>query len=575
MATVGNTGIHRSGSISDYLNNSYDGNDCIGLPWEYRLTTIDFGLDELMDLQAGPVELYKLPTIQSDVERISNRSRSISCSWYDIVDDIDSKAEIRNGDCMWSSFGAGTCSSNSNSNSNGVSNHNSNSSNGGSNSAASSYSESSAVPPAIVSGGASLIKREPEDEHEDAHETEDEEDNRTAPTTAATTTATLAEHINKLRSKTGTTATIPIPRPKASNGNILRYPSVKLSNSSSSNTAEQHIPPGASLLRKSNTKLQQMRYLSNLNNLSSSATLPSTLKTNSNDEHLSEFRHNVDLAACVMGSNNISLTQDSSSSCKSINNNNNNNDANNIDHLSRELQNKSKEFRIDKLPYRVPAVTPENIADVLDVISQHCDAAVSAAATLSPPASCSDGDSDDGECSVVDSSCGSATSLDGNCMQHISDHSYTRCNEMETTLETPSDSGEFTTFLPDSLSYELFELPSHNCTNCPRIRVTPSPPIESACASLHHTPSTSTSTHHTALHSPSIQLVLLPLPTLTWAHDDAPKNRSPTSTANVVNSASSGAHMLAAQFAGNLWEWKQQEEREKEVNGFGVKLSFH
>lgn len=471
MATVGNTGIHRSGSISDYLNNSYDGNDCIGLPWEYRLTTIDFGLDELMDLQAGPVELYKLPTIQSDVERISNRSRSISCSWYDIVDDIDSKAEIRNGDCMWSSFGAGTCSSNSNSNSNGVSNHNSNSSNGGSNSAASSYSESSAVPPAIVSGGASLIKREPEDEHEDAHETEDEEDNRTAPTTAATTTATLAEHINKLRSKTGTTATIPIPRPKASNGNILRYPSVKLSSSSSSNTAEQHIPPGASLLRKSNTKLQQMRYLSNLNNLSSSATLPSTLKTNSSDEHLSEFRHNVDLAACVMGSNNISLTQDSGNSCKSINNNN---DANNIDHLSRELQNKSKEFRIDKLPYRVPAVTPENIADVLDVISQHCDAAVSAAATLSPPASCSDGDSDDGECSVVDSSCGSATSLDGNCMQHISDHSYTRCNEMETTLETPSDSGEFTTFLPDSLFCQLFELPSHNCTNCPP------PPIESA-----------------------------------------------------------------------------------------------
>lgn len=110
-----------------------------------------------------------------------------------------------------------------------------------------------------------------------------------------------------------------------------------------------------------------------------------------------------------------------------------------------------------------------------------------------------------------------------------------------------------------------------NSSNCPRItaltalalELPPPHPIESACAFLHHTPSTSTSTHHTALHSQSIQLVLLPLPlpTLTWAHDDAPKNRSPTSTANVVNSASSGAHMLAAQFAGNLWEWEQQEER--------------
>lgn len=485
MATVGNTGIHRSGSISDYLNNSYDSPDCMGLHWEYRLTN-DFVLDDIMDLPSGAVDMYKLPTIQGDVERISNRSRSISFSWCDISDDIDSKTEIRNGDCMWSSFGAGTCSSNTNSNS---SNHNSNSSNsnGGSNSAASSYSESSAVPPAIVTGGALLIKREPEEEHEDTHETEDDEDNRTtaAAATTATGTLTVAEHISKLRSKIGTTATIAIPRPKASNGNILRYPSVKLS--SNSNTAEQHIPPGASLLRKSNTKFQQMRYLSNL---SSSATLP--LKTNNinnnNDEHLPEFRHNVDLAACVMGSNNISLTQDnnSSNSCKS------NNDANNIDHLSRELQNKSKEFRIDKLPYRVPAVTPENIADVLDVISQQCDAAVSAVATLSPPASSADGDSDDGECSVVDSSCGSATSLDGNCMQHISDHSYTRCNEMETTLETPSDSGKFlyttnysngprinitncsrTIVTPSLVSYysQLFKLPSHNCTNSPRTRV--------------------------------------------------------------------------------------------------------
>lgn len=410
MATVWNSG---SFGVPDYHLSNSDDNESF----------LDLGFDEF-DM------ICKLPSIQGDIERISAISRSTSLSFPDSFDDIDLKPEIRNVDCMWSATA-------NNSNNNSGSNNGSKNS-GGINSAASSYSESSAVPPSVVSGGALLIKREPEEEAEQerAAETEDEEED-----VAATTGATTAQSSNS-NSSSSRTITIPRSKPLDISCNGVKIPSldgnIKWIINNISNTAEQHIPPGASLLRKSNTTLAQNRqkncsmdipsnYRSNLSTGSNLAPLkipnsgssgPSAIS----DEHLPVFRHNVDLAACVMGSNNISLTN-----CA---------DANYIDHLSRELQNTSKE-RIDMLPYRVPG--SDNIVDVLDVISQQSDMCPAAAvSTLSPPASSSDCDSDDGECSVVDS----ATSLDGNCMQHISDHSYTRCNEMETNLETPSDSGE-------------------------------------------------------------------------------------------------------------------------------------
>lgn len=422
MATVWNSSSF--GGSEYHLSNSYDNDNFL-----------DLAFDEL-DLM-----ICKLPSIQGDVEKYSSCSRSTSLSFPDSFDDMDLKPEIRNVDCMWSA-------SANNSNNNGAGNHSGNSSSskntGGSNSAASSYSESSAVPPSVVTGGALLIKREPEEEveQEQAAETEDEEEDVVAAATTGATTEQSNSSSNSIMHNTSKSITIPRSQFQSQNNRCqIKLPSNKWMINGHTVT-DQQIPPGASLLRKSNTSLTQHRqkiHPIDYRGSSSSFVRPKTPGSSSSsssgasasDEQV-VFRHNVDLTACVMGSNNISLTN-----CA---------DANYIDHLSRELQNTSKE-RIDMLPYRVPGA--DNIGDVLDVISQQSDMCSGpAVSTLSPPASSSDCDSDDGECSVVDS----ATSLDGNCMQHISDHSYTRCNEMETNLETPSDSGE--------LIYTLFPLTS-------------------------------------------------------------------------------------------------------------------
>ncbi|XP_034097731.1 myc protein [Drosophila albomicans] len=389
----------------------------------------------------------KEQSIRGDVAKIA-AERS---SWMldDLHDIIDIKPDIRNGDCMWSSFGsANTCNNNSSSN-NGCNGGNNSACNGG-NSAASSYSESSAVPPAIVScSGTMMIKHEmTEDDEddvvdEDDNDNDDEEENCNSSNNSNNTSSNICS--NKLTTF-ATSARITI-RPNKS-ATQMRYNNNNTTSYSSNNNVEQHIPPGASLLRKSNpstvvsaTALKLKQQYHSLNRRSSpkesTFVFPDPPHQDNNKEDASMapvFRHNVDLAACLVGSNNISLTSSSEPNYH-------------IDHISRELQNGKSRFDLYHSNYQ------PQISDVLDVISQQvtadaaaisassssgssASAAATTSTTMSPPASNSDCDSDDGDCSMVDSNCGSSS-----YMRHISDHSYTR-SEMETNLETPSDSDE-------------------------------------------------------------------------------------------------------------------------------------
>ncbi|KAH8403521.1 hypothetical protein KR215_007266, partial [Drosophila sulfurigaster] len=402
----------------------------------------------------------KEQSIRGDVAKIA-AERS---SWMldDLHDIIDIKPDIRNGDCMWSSFGsANTCNNNSSSN-NGCNGANNSACNGG-NSAASSYSESSAVPPAIVScSGAMMIKHEMiEDDEDDVVDEDDNDDddeeencNSNSSNNNSNSNNTSSNICSNKLTTFATSARITI-RPNKS-ATQMRYNNNNNTTSySSNNNVEQHIPPGASLLRKSNPstavsaaalKLKQQYHSLNRrsspkeSSSSSTFVFPDPPQQDNSKEDASMapvFRHNVDLAACLVGSNNISLTSSSEPNYH-------------IDHISRELQNGKSRFDLYHSNYQ------PQISDVLDVISQQvtADAAAisassssssgssaSAAAattstTMSPPASNSDCDSDDGDCSMVDSNCGSSS-----YMRHISDHSYTR-SEMETNLETPSDSDE-------------------------------------------------------------------------------------------------------------------------------------
>ncbi|XP_053949951.1 myc protein [Anastrepha ludens] len=238
----------------------------------------------------------------------------------------------------------------------------------------------------------------------------------------------------------------------------------------------QHIPPGTSLLRKSNApqhQIQQQRKLqkhqqlqqklstlhlscNNNNNKSSTQNtnvvsafdtmtyeLPDTPP--SLDDEATDFKQtNIDLRACMMGSNNISLN------------------AGIIDNISKELQDTSK----DKINTRLTSGHPD-IHEVLDVImrdehkllypakmsaSSYCDSDEDEESTANSgygsASSILDGELSYGRTSPVPSQASSQTSMSHHATQaHChSDHSYTRCKEgiddLSNSAYTPSDSDE-------------------------------------------------------------------------------------------------------------------------------------
>ncbi|XP_004525896.1 myc protein [Ceratitis capitata] len=259
----------------------------------------------------------------------------------------------------------------------------------------------------------------------------------------------------------------------------------------------QHIPPGTSLLRKSNVlqqqqqqqqrklpKHQQLQQKLSTLHLSSGNIVKSSTPTNNNnnnhnhnnnsivsafdtmnyeipdtppslDDEATDFKQtNIDLRACMMGSNNISLN------------------AGIIDNISKELQDTSK----DKINTGLTS-GHHDIHEVLDVImrdenNKSMIYTTTTTASKMTTHNLSDCDSDEDEESTANSGYGSASSiLDGelsygrtspvssqtssqNSMSHHhtaqahchSDHSYTRCKEgmddLSNSAYTPSDSDE-------------------------------------------------------------------------------------------------------------------------------------
>lgn len=254
----------------------------------------------------------------------------------------------------------------------------------------------------------------------------------------------------------------------------------------SSAQSMQHIPPGTSLLRKSNVSQQQLQQqqrklqkhqqlqhkLSTLHLSGSATTTNNNNKSNalnnnnsgvvtafdtmayelpetppSLDDEATDFKPtNIDLRACMMGSNNISLN------------------AGIIDNISKELQDTSK----DKINTRLTSDHPD-IREVLDVIMRDEHKSVMYSNKIATSSDC---ESDEDEESTANSGYGSASSLlegelsygrtspvpsqasSQTSMNHLhatqahchSDHSYTRCKEgmddLSSSAFTPSDSDE-------------------------------------------------------------------------------------------------------------------------------------
>lgn len=393
-------------------------------------------------------KLLSSSTIQSDLEKIEDMESVFQD--YDLEEDM--KPEIRNIDCMWPAMSSCLTSGNGNGIESG-------------NSAASSYSETGAVSLAMVSGSTNLYSA-----YQRSQTTDNTQSNQQHVVNSAENMPVIIK-----KELADLDYTVCQKRLRLSGGD-----------KKSQIQDEVHlIPPGGSLLRKRNNQdiIRKSGELSGSDSIKYQR--PDTPHSLTDEVAASEFRHNVDLRACVMGSNNISLTGNDS-------------DVNYIKQISRELQNTGK----DPLPVRY--IPPIN--DVLDVLNQHSnstggqqqlnqqqldeqqqaiDIATGRNTVDSPPTTGSDSDSDDGEPLNFDlrhhrtSKSGSNASITTNSnnknnkiknnnnnsngmlhMMHITDHSYTRCNDMVDdgpNLETPSDSDEEI----DVVSYTDKKLPTN------------------------------------------------------------------------------------------------------------------
>lgn len=451
-----------------------------------ELTTNSFS-DEFHQIQPDPFDLFDdLPSICSDIQKIESDTFAQYCGGMDL--DLDMKPEVRNTDLMWWTAPPTSVLSTS----------------------ASSMSSdiSSGVSLAAVMGASTTpptsnlqIKLEKDEHH--------------------TPTIVTAKKINPMNFNNNTTIHVKqeptddveqqlaynsIPNKKST----VNATSPQLIGSTPTSSSMQNIPPGTSLLRKSQQQQQQQhkksqqqirgslhitkrgdQLLPSANAINTSVssenftTNASTLFPTSNSPNTSllyqrpdtphsldddcsapEFRHNVDLRACIMGSNNISLTTDQDF----------------IKNVTEELQDTSKKQIDTRL-----AVGGCSLTDVLEVISSSPNSQdflnlKNTSSALTPSTTCSsafsyhsantsgsmrssESESDEestmgsSSCSLLDhditfntggvSPVSSQTSNIGSSqhyMQHR-DHSYTRYkDDLSTNLETPSDSGESISF---------------------------------------------------------------------------------------------------------------------------------
>lgn len=382
-------------SISDSLQMELDEN----------FELMDDSMDQMGHLMDDDLFLHGLhSSIESDVAKISDTTTS--CAFSREEEDI--KTGIRNADCMWSAIHNGA-------------NAGTNMNNGG-NSAASSFSDTISMPLAAVSNS------------QNPYDLKQQQ---------TTTTANKLVYIkDEPLDETNTTTTTAYQPMISSRGS--RLGDKKSIQQTTNMTNVESIPPGGSLLRKRNNPAGESLSKLKVRTCQRPDTPHSLddegIRMPSSNPPAPEFRHNVDLRACLMGSNNISLTSDG---------------FNCINQICQDLQNLNGKGLVN-VRFPLPA-----FSDVLEVLNaqDQCnsnDMYNSGSVAISPPTTSSDCDSDDGNSSVNYSSAFGATGQRlrnhrshgsaSNMMQHITDHSYTRCNDMVDdgpSLDTPSDSGKF------------------------------------------------------------------------------------------------------------------------------------
>ncbi|KAL9881742.1 bHLH transcription factor Myc isoform 1-T1 [Glossina fuscipes fuscipes] len=442
-----------------------------------------------------PFEVFgELPSIYSDIQKMESESgSSASCTALDWYDECDVKPELPNCDLMWP-----------------VPHTNS----------SSSISSDLAVSPSVVTGNIPTNIRDGGTNTVSVKE----EPKSPSSTVSIMTVKKVNHHQESFQLASLESIKVEVKKEPIDDSDAQ----FKQQNIPNNKTVQQHqrsihnAPPGTSLLRKSNNSITQQRKLlqqqpqqrqttqqstkrdhllscapashttnaNNYRNNSSNGSFqqpactpqlyqrPDTPHSLDDDSSTTEFKHNIDLSACVMGSNSISLT-----------------DSQFIQQVSQELQDTSKS------QIALCMDSESSLSDVLDVISTEVTnttsnpllgtnrqinnsmndggsytnktnnrnniSIITSSSSISHSNSfrSSECDSDDdlstassmsenetaynrammasSAVSPVSSQNSSSSSANNvHSTQHHMDHSYTRLDDMGTNLDTPSDSEE-------------------------------------------------------------------------------------------------------------------------------------
>lgn len=193
---------------------------------------------------------------------------------------------------------------------------------------------------------------------------------------------------------------------------------------------QQQIPAGRSLLRQNQLKPIRMPVIQQTTDFSKEIIArPDTPL--SLDDDPPEFKHSIDLAACTVGSNNMSLVTDETESVIAINK------------IKELLEDSSTQSSIAQ-PIKLE---PESLSDILKDMETLSDFEDLDDNDDRDSAVDMDSDSESGGNTTTESSMSSQSTAYEYQATHVGDHSYTRCkNRVDTVglgVQTPSDSGEF------------------------------------------------------------------------------------------------------------------------------------
>lgn len=196
---------------------------------------------------------------------------------------------------------------------------------------------------------------------------------------------------------------------------------------------QQQIPAGRSLLRQNQLKPQQqirLPVIQQTDFLREREIIARPDTPLSLDDDPPEFKHSIDLAACTVGSNNMSLVTDDTDSQARIN------------MIKEQLEDSSINNNILQIK-----VEPESLTDVLNDMHYLSDFEEMDDENDRDSAVDMDSDSESGGNTTTESSMSSQSTAYEYQATHVGDHSYTRCkNRVDTVglgVQTPSDSGEF------------------------------------------------------------------------------------------------------------------------------------